>query len=110
MPISMNSHSASIVATPAGADCSSSASCSTRSLHHPLDIGLHALAVQRKTATGSGHCTQAATPLVELPSTAHYLHLPLDLNFLLCSGTLTFWNSRIGRIRPLIRLGLRDGF
>jgi hypothetical protein len=24
--------------------------------------------------------------------------------------TLTFWNSRIGRIRPLIRLGLRDGF
>jgi hypothetical protein len=27
-----------------------------------------------------------------------------------CATTLTFWNSRIGWIRPLIRLGLRDGF
>src|ERR1017187_7200317 len=63
MPISMNSPSASIVATPAGADCSSSASCSTRSLRHPLDIGLHALALKHKTTTCSGHCTQAATPL-----------------------------------------------
>jgi hypothetical protein len=63
MPISMNSLFASIVATPAGADCSSSASCSTRSSRHPLDIGLHALALNLKTTTGSGHCTQAATPL-----------------------------------------------
>src|ERR1017187_7110623 len=63
MPISMNSPSASIVATPAGADCSSSASCSTRSLPHPLDIPLHALALKAQTTTYSGHCTQAATPL-----------------------------------------------
>src|ERR1017187_7695323 len=62
MPILMNSPSASIVATPVGADCSSSASCSTRSLPHPLDIGLHALALKHKTTTCSGHCTQAATP------------------------------------------------
>src|ERR1019366_6213597 len=62
MPISMNSPSASIVATPAGADCSSSASCSTRSLRHPLDIALHALALKAQTTTYSGHCTQAATP------------------------------------------------
>src|ERR1035441_8470522 len=66
MPISMNSPSASIVATPAGADCSSSASCSTRSLRHPLDIGLHALALKHKTTTCSGHCTQAATPLTTI--------------------------------------------
>src|ERR1017187_4976773 len=66
MPISMNSPSASIVATPAGADCSSSASCSTRSLRHPLDIGLHALALKHKTTTCSGHCTQAATPLLAM--------------------------------------------
>ena len=63
MPISMSSPSASIVATPVGADCSSSASCNTRSLPHPLDIGLHALALKHKTTTSSGHCTQAATPL-----------------------------------------------
>src|ERR1039457_1929038 len=63
MPISMNSPSASIVATPAGADCSSSASCSTRSLRHPLDIPLHALALKAQTTTYSGQCTQAATPL-----------------------------------------------
>ena len=63
MPISMNSPSASIVATPAGADCSSSASCSTRSLRHPLDNALHALALKAQTTTYSGHCTQAATPL-----------------------------------------------
>src|ERR1017187_2611394 len=63
MPISMSSPSASIVATPVGADCSTSASCSTRSLPHPLDIGLHALALKHKTTTSSGHCTQAATPL-----------------------------------------------
>src|ERR1017187_6382733 len=69
MPISMNSPSASIVATPAGADCSSSASCSTRSLRHPLDIGLHALALKHKTTTCSGHCTQAATPLKEKAKT-----------------------------------------
>src|ERR1035438_5858244 len=66
MPISMNSPSASIAATPADVDCSSSASCSTRSLPHPLDIGLHALALKHKTTTCSGHCTQAATPLFGL--------------------------------------------
>src|ERR1017187_5760164 len=66
MPISMSSPSASIVATPVGADCSSSASCSTRSLPHPLDIGLHALALKHKTTTSSGHCTQAATPLTTI--------------------------------------------
>src|ERR1035438_9281197 len=65
MPISMNSLSASIAATPADVDCSSSASCSTRSLPHPLDIGLHALALKHKTTTCSGHCTQAATPLAQ---------------------------------------------
>src|ERR1039457_3684716 len=70
MPISMSSPSASIVATPVGADCSSSASCSTRSLPHPLDIGLHALALKHKTTTCSGHCTQAATPLSQFKSDA----------------------------------------
>ena len=60
MPILMNSPSASIVATPAGADCSSFASSSTRSLRHPLDIGLHALAVKHKTTTCRDRCTQAA--------------------------------------------------
>src|ERR1019366_8255469 len=71
MPISMSSPSASIVATPVGADCSSSASCSTRSLPHPLDIGLHALALKHKTTTSSGHSTQAATPLSYFQRTLH---------------------------------------
>src|ERR1039457_4216200 len=79
MPISMNSPSASIVATPAGADCSSSASCSTRSLRHPLDIGLHALALKHKTTTCSGHCTQAATPLSENMS-INGIHLNCYIN------------------------------
>jgi hypothetical protein len=61
MHISLNSPSASIVATLAGADCSSSASCSTRSLPHPLDIALHALVFQHNTTTSNGNCTQAAT-------------------------------------------------
>src|ERR1019366_3800240 len=63
VPISMNSPSASIVVTLAGADCSSCAYSSTRSLRHPLAIGLRALAPKHKTTSCSGHCTQAATPL-----------------------------------------------
>src|ERR1019366_8286384 len=59
----MNSPSASIVVTLAGADCSSCAYSSTRSLRHPLAIGLRALAPKHKTTSCSGHCTQAATPL-----------------------------------------------
>src|ERR1035441_11111906 len=40
-----------------------SAYSSTRSLRHPLAIGLRALAPKHKTTSCSGHCTQAATPL-----------------------------------------------
>src|ERR1039457_818746 len=62
MPILMNSPSASIVATPVGADCSSSASCSTRSLPHPLDIGLHALAPQSGSTTSNNVLTISVSP------------------------------------------------
>src|SRR5580704_12154316 len=75
MPISMNSPSASIAATPAGADCSSFASFSTRSLRHPLDIALDALALKPQTTTCSSHCTQAATPLSLNTSTMERLQM-----------------------------------
>src|ERR1017187_382739 len=65
VPISMNSPSASIVVTLAGADCFSCAYSSTRPLRHPLAIRLRALAPKHKTTSCSGHCTQAATPLIE---------------------------------------------
>src|ERR1035441_3175543 len=84
VPISMNSPSASIVVTLAGADCSSCAYSSTRSLRHPLAIGLRALAPKHKTTSCSGHCTQAATPLKYLLLAAteppRFDELPVDVD------------------------------
>src|ERR1035441_302725 len=84
VPISMNSPSASIVVTLAVADCSSCAYSSTRSLRHPLAIGLRALAPKHKTTSCSGHCTQAATPLKYLLLAAteppRFDELPVDVD------------------------------
>ena len=35
---------------------------------------------------------------------------PVPTGLPVCSGTLTLWNGRIGEIRPLIMLGLGEGF